>query len=194
MQDYSDAPSLVRKYLNYKDTAQNRSQKTVFQYYHDLRTFSRFLLVYKIPDKYSSAEFGEIPFSDMTDDMLLKVTSNDIYEFISYCSRTLDNGVSARHRKLSCIRTFYKYLSKTLLVIKENPAEAIDSPKTPKKLPKYLSLDESKQLLSSVSGSNAIRDYCIITLFLNCGMRVSELVGIDLSHVEFSGTREEKVK
>ncbi|MBE6681811.1 MAG: tyrosine recombinase XerC [Ruminococcaceae bacterium] len=183
MQDYSDAPSLVRKYLNYKDTAQNRSQKTVFQYYHDLRTFSRFLLVYKIPDKYSSAEFSEIPFSDMTDDMLLKVTSNDIYEFISYCSRTLDNGVSARHRKLSCIRTFYKYLSKTLLVIKENPAEAIDSPKTPKKLPKYLSLDESKQLLSSVSGSNAIRDYCIITLFLNCGMRVSELVGIDLSHI-----------
>lgn len=183
MQDYSDAPSLVRKYLIYKGTTQNRSNKTVFQYYHDLRTFSRFLLLYKHPEKYSDMDFNEIPFSDMTDEILKKVTSNDIYEFISYCARNLENGVSARHRKLSCIRTFYKYLSKTLLEIKDNPAEAIDSPKTPKKLPKYLSLEESKQLLGAVNGKNAVRDYCIITLFLNCGMRVSELVGIDLSHI-----------
>lgn len=183
MNEYKDAPGLVRKYLNYKDSTQNRSQKTVFQYYHDLRTFSRFLLLYKYPERYTETALDEIPFSDADDDLLLAVSSEDIYEFISYCSRTLKNGVAARHRKLSCIRTFYKYLSKTILVIKDNPAEAIDSPKMPKKLPKYLTLDESKQLLSSIDGKNAVRDYCIVTLFLNCGLRVSELVGINLSDI-----------
>ena len=183
MQDYSDAPNLVRKYLNYKDSTQNRSKKTVFQYYHDLRTFSRFLLIRYYPDKYANKSLDEISFADASDELLLKVNSEDIYEFISYCSRTLDNGVAARHRKLSCIRTFYRYLTKTILVLKDNPAEAVDSPKMPKKLPKYLTLEESKKLLLSVEGKNAIRDYCIITLFLNCGLRVSELVGIDLSDI-----------
>lgn len=183
MQDYSDAPNLVRKYLNYKESTQNRSKKTVFQYYHDLRTFSRFLLIRKHPEKYAEINLDEIPFSDACDDLLLAVNSEDIYEFISYCSRTLENGVAARHRKLSCIRTFYRYLTKTILVLKDNPAEAVDSPKMPKKLPKYLTLEESKQLLLSVDGKNAVRDYCIITIFLNCGLRVSELVGIDLSDI-----------
>ena len=183
MQDFSDAPTIVKKFLNYKDSAQNRSQKTVFQYYHDLRTYARFLLLKSFPEKYSCIDFNEISFSDASDDLLINIKSEEIFEFISYCSRTLNNGVAARQRKLSCIRTFYKYLSKTLRIIKDNPAEAIDSPSLPKKLPKYLTLDESKKLLSSIDGKYSVRDYCIVTLFLNCGMRVSELVGIDLSDV-----------
>ena len=183
MQDFSDAPRIVDKFLSYKDTTQNRSKKTVFQYYHDLRTFARFLLLKYNKDKYSGVEFGDISFSDADDDLLINAKREDIYDFMSFCSRTLENGVSARHRKLSCLRSFYKYLTKTLLLIDDSPAEGIDSPSLPKKLPKYLTLEESMQLLESVEGKYNIRDYCIITLFLNCGMRVSELVGIDLSDI-----------
>ena len=181
MEKYSDAPNIVQKFLKYKEITQNRSAKTVFQYYHDLRTFSRFMLVRK--ENYSEKEFSEIPFSDAKDELLLSATSEDVFEFIHYCVENFKNGVSARKRKLSCLNSFYKYASKTLKVIKDNPAEAVDTPSLPKKLPKFLTLDESIKLLSGVDGKNAVRDYCIITLFLNCGMRVSELVGINLSDI-----------
>ena len=103
MQDFSDAPRIVDKFLSYKDTTQNRSKKTVFQYYHDLRTFARFLLLKYNKDKYSEVEFGDISFSDADDDLLINAKREDIYDFMSFCSRTLENGVSARHRKLSCL-------------------------------------------------------------------------------------------
>ncbi len=183
MDRYPDAPNIVRKFLNYKLTTQNRSVKTVFQYYHDLRTFTRFLLLCKDKSMYSNVEFSEIPFSNANDELLIKVTTDEIFEFISFAANTLGNEVSARQRKLSCIKSFYKYLKNTLLLIEKNPAEAIDSPSKPKKLPKFLTLEESVRLLSNITGKNAVRDYCIITLFLNCGMRVSELVGIDLSDI-----------
>lgn len=183
MNEYSDAPKIVQQFLDYKLSAQNRSIKTVFQYYHDLRTFTRYLLLTKYESRYSDMDFSEIPFSDADDDLLKKVKSEELYNFISFTAKTLDNGVSARQRKLSCLRTFYRYLSKTLKVIKDSPAENVEAPSKPRKLPKYLTLDESKTLLSSIEGNNAVRDYCIITLFLNCGMRVSELVGIDISDI-----------
>ncbi len=183
MNDYSDAPEIVQRFLDYKLTTQNRSKKTVFQYYHDLRTFTRYLLLQSNEDKYSKIDFSEIPFSDADDALLINVKPDNVYNFISYTVKTLDNGVSARQRKLSCLRSFYKFLCKTQKLIKDNPAENIDAPSKPKKLPKFLTLEESKQLLSSIDGKNAARDYCIVTLFLNCGMRVSELVGIDLSDI-----------
>lgn len=183
MDIYSDAPGIVRKFLNYKLTAQNRSVKTVFQYYHDMRTFTRFLLLCSNKTKYSAIEFSEIPFSDANDDMLINASSDDIFEFISFAANTLKNEVASRQRKLSCIKSFYKYLANTLHIIKKSPAESVDSPSKPKKLPKFLTLEESVKLLSSIDGNNAVRDYCIITLFLNCGMRVSELVGINISDV-----------
>jgi len=183
MQNFDDAPKIVDEFLKYKQSAQNRSAKTVYQYYHDMRTFARYLLLMSDKAKYSAMDFSEIPFCDATDKMLLSVKSDDVFEFIHFCTTTLSNGVSARQRKLSCIRTFYKYVSKTKKLIKDNPAEAVESPSMPKKLPKFLTLEESVQLLENIEGNNAIRDYCIITLFLNCGMRVSELVGIDLSDI-----------
>ena len=183
MTDYSDAPQIVQRFLKYKRTAQNRSAKTVFQYYHDLRTYTRFLLLKSDKSKYSSMEFNEIPFSDASDELLIYVKPDQIFDFISFAADNLRNDVASRQRKLSCIRTFYKYLKNTLLMIEKNPAESIESPSKPKKLPKHLTLEESKQLLSSIDGKNAVRDFCIITLFLNCGMRVSELVGINLSDI-----------
>ncbi len=184
MFDFGDAPEVVQRFLKYKRTVQNRSEKTVFQYYHDLRTFSRFLLIDRYKNKYKGVALAEIPFSDADDELLLKVNSEDIFNFLAFAVTDLNNNVSSRQRKLSCIRTFYKYLNKTLRLIKENPTETVDTPTKPKKLPKYLTLEESKQLLSGIEGKNAVRDFCIVTLFLNCGMRVSELVGIDLSDLK----------
>lgn len=181
MSDFTDAPRLVKKFLDYKLTIQNRSKLTVFQYYHDLRTFFRYILLKRNPKEYEDFEFDEIPFSEVTDKIIKSVTSTDIYDFISFVTKERDNGANSRLRKLSCLRSFYKYLVVTIKELEVNPTTSVESPHKPKKLPKFLSLDESVQLLESVQGNNSERDYAIITLFLNCGMRVSELAGINLS-------------
>ena len=180
---YDDAPVCVKRFLNYKLSIQNRSKLTVFNYYHDMRTFARYLLVSKNENRYAGTAFDEIPFSDATDELILKADHNDIYGFLSYTATVLENKPSARSRKLSCLRSFYKYFFKNLMEIQNDPTEKVESPKKTKTLPKYLNLDESKQLLESVDGKNAERDFAIITLFLNCGMRVSELAGINLSDI-----------
>lgn len=181
--DYSDAPECVRKYLSYKSTVQNRSKKTVFQYYHDLRTFARFMLCMKHPDRFDKKNLDDIEFACADCELLLSATKDDIFEFLTFLTGDLDNGVAARQRKLSCLKGFYKYHKDVRLDerVKINPTDGIDSPSKPKRLPKHLTLDESKTLLESVDGNNKVRDYCIVTLFLNCGMRVSELVGLNLS-------------
>lgn len=181
MTDFSDAPELVKKFLDYKITIQNRSKLTVFQYYHDLRTFFRYILLTKNPKEYADIEFEQIPFSEVDAKTIKSVKSSDIYDFISYVTRNRDNSANSRLRKLSCLRSFYKYLVVTIKVMDVNPTTSVESPTKPKKLPKFLTLDESVQLLESVEGNNSERDYAIITLFLNCGMRVSELAGINLS-------------
>lgn len=181
--DYSDAPEIVRKFLNYKLTIQGRSKLTVFNYYHDLRTFSRFLLITRDRQKYSDVEFEKIPFSDADNALLLGAKSEDIYEFLFFATNTLNNNNTSRARKLSCLRSFYKFLTVTIMALDTNPTEKIESPKKSKTLPKYLSLDESRQLLESVDGKNTERDFAIITLFLNCGLRVSELAGINIDNI-----------
>ncbi len=183
MSEYTDCPELVSRFLNYKLTIQNRSKLTVFQYYHDLRSFFRYMLKKSCGEKYKSVPFEEIPFKDTTEELILGVTSTDIYDFISFVTTERNNSASSRQRKLSCLRSFYKYLTVTIMKIENNPTSTIESPQKAKKLPKYLSLDESLQLLDSVQGNNSERDYAIITLFLNCGMRVSELAGINLSDI-----------
>lgn len=189
MSDYIDnAPYLVQKFLDYKLTIQNRSKLTVFQYYHDLRTFFRFILKTRFADKYSDVDYDEIPFSDAADEIVKSVTSEEIYNFISYATKSRDNNASSRSRKLSCLRSFYKYLTVTLKVVKEDPTTKIESPKKPKTLPKFLSLDQSMKLLTSVDGKNSERDFAIITLFLNCGLRVSELAGINISDMNSDKT------
>lgn len=183
MIDFNDSPECVRKFLNYKLSIQARSKKTVFQYYHDLRTYARFLLKSKYSEKYKKMSYDEIEFMDASDDLLLCAVKEDVFNFLSTLSTELDNAVAARQRKLSCLRGFYKFHKDVRLDsrIKVNPTDGIDTPSLPKRLPKHLTLDESIQLLESVDGNNKVRDYCIVTLFLNCGMRVSELCGLNLS-------------
>ncbi len=180
---YDDAPQIVKNYLAYKGTTQGRSDLTVFQYYHDLRTFFRFILKEKYKDRYEKTDVTEINFSDCTDEDIISVTTDDIYNFLIYTNDSLENKSAARARKLCTIRGFYKYLV-SRYIIEENPAEKIDSPKQPRRLPKYLTLEESEKLLSSIGGKNFHRDYAIITIFLNCGVRVSELANISLADID----------
>lgn len=179
---YNDAPQLVLNFLSYKGSIQGRSEQTVFQYYHDIRHFFRFVLKNKYPKRYE-CEIQEIDFSDCTDDDVRNVTHRDIYNFLLYVQSDRRNKEAARARKLCAIRNLYKFL-KNSFEVDENPADKLESPKKKKSLPKHLTLEEAQTLLSSITPPNYERDYAIITIFLNCGLRVSELEGISLKDID----------
>lgn len=181
-------PSLVREYASYKSAIQNCSEKTVSEYLLDLRTFFRFLLSREKGIKPDSEEFESIDIRSVDLDYIKNITTEDIYEFLMYSDNVRGNHSAARSRKLSAIKGFFKYLTVKRMMLDENPAANIESPKNKQALPKYLSLEESLELLAAVKNDtesqNRVRDYAIITLFLNCGMRVSELVGININDVD----------
>ncbi len=132
--------------------------------------------------------FEAIPVDDVDVDFLGKITTMDIYAFLMYLERDKGNGWSARARKLSAIKGLYKYLTVKRSLLPENPAINIEAPKPQKKLPKHLTVNEAANLIidtkENKENRNALRDYTIITLFLNCGMRLSELVGLDIDRVD----------
>lgn len=181
--DFDDAPASVKNFLEHMIVNKGRSKNTVFQYYHDLRSFFRYLLIKRHPKKYEGYYAGDLSFNEVDDTLVYSVTASEILDFLSYCSTQLDNQVAARNRKLSALRSFYKYLNKNVKVIAKDPTEYIEGAKKPKRLPKFLDIEESRLLLDSVDGANYERDYAIITLFLNLGLRVSELVGINLKDI-----------
>jgi site-specific recombinase XerD len=177
-----DLPEPIRNFLVYMETIKGKSINTVDAYAYDLRTFFRFMLLYKKltpPD----TELEDIDISKIDLDFVKNIRSADIYEYLHFLSRQRDNNVRTRARKLATLKSFFKYLSTRAGIMETNPAKDIDSPKIGKTLPKHLSLNESIQLLDSVSGENAERDYAILTIFLNCGLRVSELSGINLKNI-----------
>ena len=181
-------PPLVREFASYKSAIQNCSEKTVSEYLLDLRTFFRYLLARDARISPDSEEFDKIDISVVDLDYIKNITTEDIYEFLLYSDSVRGNHASARSRKLSALKGFFKYLTVKRMMLEENPVANIESPKNSKALPKYLSLEESLELLAAVrndrESDNRVRDYAIITLFLNCGMRVSELVGIDINDVD----------
>lgn len=183
-------PPLVREFASYKTVMQNASEKTVSEYLFDLRTFFRFLLARDRKIDFTSEEFEKIDISGIDLDYIKNITTEDIYEFLMYADGVRGNMASAKSRKLSAIKGFFKYLHIKRMMIDENPAANIESPKKKQTLPKFLSIEESLLLLEAVKNDreskSRVRDYAIITLFLNCGMRVSELVGIDLNDVDRS--------
>lgn len=182
--EYSDAPKSVREFLAYKMNSQGRSPQTCFQYYHDLRSFFRFMLVSRYPKKYGDYEPDDLSFNEVDDKLVYSVKATDINDFMFYCQKQRGNAEAARNRKLCALRSFYKYLCNNAVDrLEKNPLEHIESPKRPKRLPKFLSLEESKDLLDNIKGENYERDYAIITIFLNCGLRVSELAGISLKDI-----------
>lgn len=179
---------LIREYASYKSSIQGCSQKTVDEYLLDLRTFFRFLIARDLDITPETAEFYGIDVSLVGLERLRGVTQDNVYQFLFYAGTVRGNHWSARARKLAAVRSLYKYLVSKRHYLDENPTIDIDTPKSQKTLPKVLSLEESLRLLEAartdVEAPHHVRDYAILTLFLNCGMRVSELAGIDLDDVE----------
>jgi len=185
-------PEIARQYLMYMTTIKGCSKLTVREYIFDLRVFFRFIKARKLK---LNQEFDEIDVTDIGVGFITTITKEDIFEFLFFMSEQRDNINNSRARKLSAVKGFFKYLTKQVNKLDVNPAENIESPTIKQSLPKYLSLDESVNLLNAIqddeNNPDRIRDYCIITLFLNCGMRLSELVGMNLSDIapDFSTVR-----
>ena len=176
-------PEAISTFLAYKETIQNCSPLTVSEYCRDLITFFRYIIVSRRNGDLT--DISNVSIADVDYDLVSSVRTEEIYGFLLYLSRVRKNQSRARARKLSAIKAFYKYHTIKSKKVSDNPAKDIDSPTIKMGLPKYLELDESIRLLKSVdrNSENFERDYCIITLFLNCGMRLSELVGIDLTDI-----------
>lgn len=180
---YDEAPPYLKSFLQYLLTIKGRSQRTVDGYYIDLRLFLRYLVMTRTPPA-TETPFDELPIHDLDIQVVERVTLADLYDFLHFVLSERDNGANTRARKVSCLRTFYKYLHNNAGLIGTNPTDKLEIPTQKKTVPKHLTLEESMELLRSVDGPDAERDYCILTLFLNCGMRLSELVGINLSDVQ----------
>lgn len=184
----------MREFLAYHETIQGHSRKTVDEYFMDLRNFFRYLKIEKrlVP---RTTELEDISIEDLDLAFIRTVTLNDVYSYMSYLSRDRAKHPNspntryglepaARARKIAAIRSFYKYLTVKAKLLTENPVQDLDSPKLRKTLPKYLDLDGSIALLEAVDGPFQERDYCILTLFLNCGLRISELIGLNLTDIQ----------
>ena len=191
MRKYTDCPVILRDFLAYHETIKGQSQLTISEYYLDLRMFLRFMKLMR-GEMPISTPLDDIPIRDIDLDFVRDITTSDIFDFLSYLASERDSGqehsttgigASSRARKLSAIKSFFKYLTVRTKQLQENPVADLEYPKLRKSLPKYLTMEQCSALLSSVSGQNEKRDYAILMLFLNCGIRRSELVGLNLSDV-----------
>lgn len=177
-----EAPPILRDFLVYHETIQGHSRRTVDEYFLDLRNFFRFLKQSKqLAPK--DVSFDDISIDDVNLSLVRDISLTDIYSYMNYLSRDRGLNNTSRARKVATIRSFYKYLTNKAKLLESNPVQDLDSPRLKKSLPRYLNLDESLELLNGVDGKNASRDYCILTLFLNCGLRISELVGLNKTDV-----------
>jgi len=192
--DYRDeAPPILRDYLTYHETIKGHSRATVDEYFLDLRNFFRYLKIQRglVP---RATELDEISIRDVDLDFVSRVTLAEVYDYLAFLSRDKAKFTRARSeeyglnsasraRKVSCIRGFYKYLTNKAKLLTDNPVQDLDAPRPKRSLPRYLTLEESQRLLQSVDGMHKERDYCILCIFLNCGLRISEIAGMNLSDV-----------
>ncbi len=180
--DLAQYPQLVREFATYKQSIQGCSQKTVNEYLLDLRTFLRFMSAKRSGLPTDDETLAELDIAGLDLAFFESIQTTEIYEFLYYVGDKRGNGNTAKARKLSAIKALYKFLTVKRRLTEVNPALNIETPKIKQQLPKFLSVDESIDLLEAVNGDAKNkyreRDYTILTLFLNCGMRVSELAGI----------------
>ncbi len=186
MNCYQESPPILRDFLAYMSNIEGKSQKTVNEYFCDLRTFFRFLKLSRSMTT-KETEFNDIPIDDVDINLIKTVTLNDGYNFMLFLQQDRDNKPVTRRRKVSSLSSFFKYLTKKKMLLESNPIDALESPKVGKRLPKYLELDQCYTLLNSVDGPFKERDYCILVLFLNCGMRLSELCAINYNSITPEG-------
>lgn len=189
--NYDELPLSVRNFISYKLTVQGRSKKTMDEYALDLRTFFRYLLAKRSKmdlRSMSEEDFSAIDITGVDDELIASVTTQEIYDFLYYTHEARGNESPTRARKLSSLKSFYKYLTVGVRSMENDPTKNIEGPKKKKSLPKYLTLSESEALLEAVRSDEMSktreRDECMLVLFLNCGMRLSELVGINLSDID----------
>ena len=187
MIDRNSNPDYLNSFLDYSITILNKSPNSIKEYNYDLSNFLKYIKKdFKLTNEDNPAN---ISIDDLSIDIVNKIKVEDIHKYLSYLAIEKNCVASTRARKLSTIRIFFKYLYTKEKLIDSNPAQDLENPKIEKRLPTYLTLDESKKLLETVQNDdnrNATRDYAIITLFLNCGMRLSELVGINIKNITFS--------
>ncbi|MEG0894974.1 MAG: tyrosine recombinase XerC [Oscillospiraceae bacterium] len=177
MIDLLNCPNILKDYLFYLQTIKGRSERTVEAYYIDLRNFFRFICIQKkLVD--NKTPYNEINISIVNIDIIKKITLSDVY-----VSSEKQNNATTRSRKVSSLRSYFNYLTLKVHLLDENPIRELEVPNVQKRLPKYLTLEQCLELLKNIDGNNKQRDYCIITLFLNCGMRLSELVNINISDI-----------
>ena len=177
-------PDYLNSFLDYTVTILNKSLNTVKEYNYDIANFLKYIKSDKKIDDYKN-----IDISSMTIEEISKITIDDIHSYLAYMATTLNSKATTRARKVSSIRVFFNYLTVKAKLLKDNPALYLETPKIGKRIPKYLTLDESKKLLDvskDENNRNNVRDFAITTLFLNCGMRLSELVGINITDIVFS--------
>ncbi len=187
-QEMNSFPSFLREFASYKSVIEGCTEKTVCEYLSDLRTFFRYLEARKSGTSLEGEEFTETDISRVTVDDVRAITGSDVYEFMLYAGENRGNGWSAKSRKLSTLKVFFKYMHIHKRLIEKDPTEDIGAPRRHTSLPKFLTLEESVMLLEAVKNDTesktTVRDFAIVTLFLNCGMRLSELVGIDLTDID----------
>ena len=183
----AECPNILREYLGYMETVKGRSANAVNGYFIDLRTFFRYLLIQRGICKSNSDTPPDIHLVDL--DLLRTVTLADLFEFMNYCKSERDNSNVTRARKVSSLRQFFHYLTEVVHKLDDNPAKNLSTPKLPSRMPKHLTLDQSLQLLQVAGqGKYAERDYCIITLLLNCGLRRAEIAGLNRTDVRDDNT------
>lgn len=182
-----NSPKILKEFLGYMQTIKGKSPKTVEEYYLDLRTFFRYVKLSRglTPN---NILFEEISIDDINLDIIKDISLTDLYDYLNYVLVERGNIASTRARKISSLKSFFNYLTNKTNQLEKNPAKELDMPKKKSSLPKFLTLEQSIDLLKSVKGSYKERDYCILTLFLNCGMRLSELVGINLNDIRSNNT------
>lgn len=178
-----DSPPYLEDFLNHIRVIEDRSPRTEEAYYTDMKTFLRYLLIDHNDADPNKIEFQDIEIKNVPFKYVEEFTLRDAYSYLRWLTDDRGNTAKTRARKVTCLRHFYNYLTNKAMLLKSNPIENLELPRAEKSLPKYLTLQEAQKLLRSIETRNTERDYCIITLFLNCGMRLSELCGIDLDDI-----------
>ena len=180
-------PEYLNSFLDYSITILNKSPNSVKEYNYDLTNFLKFMIIrFKLT---KNDNYDEIDIASFSEQNLNRITLDDIHAYVSHLAINNRSKATTRARKISTIRIFFKYLTQKANILKVNPAQNLETPKLEKRMPKYLSLDDSKKLLDAADNQdnrNYKRDYAITTLFLNCGMRLSELVGININDIDFN--------
>ncbi len=173
---------LLKDFIIYCETIKGKSEKTADEYFLDLTTLFKYLKVEKGAVD-PSLPFKEISIIDIDIEFIKSITITDLYSFLVYCKNERKNGTASRARKVSSIRSFFKFLTTNKHLLDKNPALELETPKQRKSLPKHLTLEQSIDLLNAVDGPFKERDYAILTLFLNCGLRLSELCSLNYTDI-----------